>query len=123
MKKVVVVEDDLRNMKLFRVLLRTIPNIEVYEAWDGIKGLELIKEIKPDLIILDIKLPSLSGIEICRKLRALIKFRDTPIIAATAFAMEEDEERILDAGFNTYISKPLNTKKFKAIVKAHLELD
>ncbi len=109
-------------MKLFRAILKLIPDLEIYEESKGNLGLELIKSGEPDLIILDIQLPEMNGIEICSELRKLDKFKDTPIIAVTSFAMKGDKERILKAGFNQYVSKPIKVKEFREIVKRYLNL-
>ena len=116
-KKIYLVEDNEKNMKLFKAILNKMEDIELFTEMEGDKGLELIKTGSPDLIILDIQLPKLSGIEICRELRKLKKFRETKIIAITAFAMKGDEERILNAGFNNYLSKPIKINEFRQTVK------
>jgi len=122
LKNVYVIEDNEKNMKLFRAILKLIPDLEIYEESKGNLGLELIKSGEPDLIILDIQLPEMNGIEICSELRKLDKFKDTPIIAVTSFAMKGDKERILKAGFNQYVSKPIKVKEFREIVKRYLNL-
>lgn len=116
-KKVYVVEDNEKNMKLFRAILKTIPEIEIVEETNGSQAFESIKTNKPDLIILDIQLPEMSGIEICTELRKIEKFKNTRIVAVTSFAMKGDKERILQAGFNKYISKPININEFRQIVQ------
>ena len=81
----------------------------------------LIKSGNPDLIILDIQLPEMSGIDICKKLKELKKFKDIPMIAVTSFAMKGDKDRILSAGFSEYISKPINVNEFRELVKDYLK--
>jgi CheY-like chemotaxis protein len=120
-KKVVVIEDDRKNMKLFEAILLKIPNLTLIKEVDGKRGLELIKTESPDLIILDIRLPNLNGIEICKEVRKLNRFKEIPIIAITAYAMKGDEKRILKAGFTKYLSKPLNVKGFRKIIFELLE--
>ena len=122
MKNVYVVEDNEKNMKLFRAILKTIPEIEVFEESQGDLGFELIKSSNPDLIILDIQLPEMNGIEICSELKKIDKFKNIPFIAVTSFAMKGDKERILSAGFNDYISKPIKVQEFRDIVKSYLKL-
>ena len=119
-KSVYVIEDNEKNMKLFRAILKLIPDVEVFEETSGELGLELIKSGNPDLIILDIQLPEISGIDTCIELRKIEKFKETPIIAVTSFAMKGDKERILSAGFNEYISKPINVNEFRELVKRYL---
>ncbi len=121
LKKILVVEDDLKNMKLFIAILKMIPNIQIISEEKGDRAVDLIKNEKPDLIILDIQLPGKSGIEICKELRMLEAFKTLPLIAVTAFAMKGDKERILDAGFTSYISKPINIQNFKELINNFLK--
>jgi len=121
LKKIYVIEDNEKNMKLFRAILKLIPDVEIYEETRGDLGFELIKSGEPDLIILDIQLPELDGVEICKKLRKIEKFKNVPMIAVTSFAMKGDKERILNAGFNEYISKPIRVQEFRELVKSYLD--
>jgi CheY-like chemotaxis protein len=116
MKNVYVIEDNEKNMKLFRAILKLIPNVEIFEETRGDLGFELIKSGDPDLVILDIQLPEMNGIEICRELRKNEKFKEIPIIAVTSFAMKGDKDRILAAGFDRYISKPIKVQEFRELV-------
>jgi len=115
-RKIVIVEDNERNMKLFKAILKVIPNVQIFSAVDGNAGADLIRSVKPDLIILDIHLPTRSGIDICIEFRNLENYKDTPIIAVTSFAMKGDQERIMSAGFNNYISKPIKIVQFREMV-------
>jgi len=115
-KKIYLIEDNEKNMKLFKAIFNKMQDIELFTEMEGVKGLELIKSGNPDLVILDIQLPNLSGIDICRELRKLKKFQETKFIAVTAFAMKGDEERILNAGFNCYLSKPIKINEFRQTV-------
>ena len=119
-KNVYVIEDNEKNMKLFRAILKLIPDVEIFEETSGDLGLELIKSGNPDLIILDIQLPEMSGMDICIELRKIEIFKEIPIIAVTSFAMKGDKERILSAGFNEYISKPIKVNDFRELVKKYL---
>ena len=116
-KTVVIVEDNEKNMKLFLDILNTLPELEIFSETSGDRGLELIKNSNADLIILDIQLPVINGIEICQELRKLDKFKNVPIVALTAFAMKGDKERILEAGFSHYISKPVRAMEFRKKVQ------
>ncbi|MCK4479132.1 MAG: response regulator [Candidatus Lokiarchaeota archaeon] len=120
-KNVYVIEDNEKNMKLFRAILKLIPEVEIFEETRGDLGLELVKSGNPNLVILDIQLPEISGIDICTELRKIEKFKEIPIIAVTSFAMKGDKERILSAGFNEYISKPIKVKEFREMVKSYLK--
>ncbi len=119
-KNVYVVEDNEKNMKLFRAILKLIPDVEIFEETRGDLGLELVKSGNPDLVILDIQLPEISGIDICTELRKSDQFKEIPIIAVTSFAMKGDKERILSAGFNEYVSKPIKVNDFRELVKKYL---
>ncbi len=119
-KRVYVIEDNAKNMKLFKAILNLIPDIEIFEEVQGNTGFELIKSSEPDLIILDIQLPEMSGIEICTELRKIDRFKDIPIIAVTSFAMKGDKERILSAGFTTYVSKPIRVAEFRELISQYI---
>ncbi len=116
-KNIFIIEDNERNMRLFKAVLKIIPDVEIYSETNGVAGLELIKSNNPDIIILDIQLPDKGGIEICSELRKIEKFKETPIIAVTSFAMKGDEERIMSAGFTEYIPKPIKVAEFRELVK------
>lgn len=110
-KKILIVEDNELNLKLFRDLLGA-HGFETFETKDGLNVPSLVREIKPDLILMDIQLPEISGFDITRNLKAEADLREIPIIAVTAFAMKDDEERILKAGCEAYISKPISIIPF-----------
>lgn len=116
-KKVYVVEDNEKNMKLFKAILKLIPDLEIFTETRGDLGLELIKSGDPDLIILDIQLPELSGLDITKELRKIEKFKKVPIIAVTSFAMKGDKERILEAGVDKYVPKPIKVQEFRELIK------
>ena len=118
MKKIAVVEDNRKNLELFKAVLGMIPNLEIFTADNGKDGLELIKSEEPDIILLDIQLPDMNGTDICKELRKIDKFKSTPIIAVTSFAMKGDKERIIESGFNDYISKPLNILDFRKKIQS-----
>ena len=122
MKNVYIVEDDLKNMKLFKAILNQFPGISIFAEVEGESGLKKIKSGDPDLILLDIRLPKMNGIEICKELRKIDRFKKIPIIAVTAYAMTGDEQRILDAGFDEYIEKPIRVNKFKDTISQYLSL-
>jgi len=118
-KKIMIVEDNPSNLKLFKLILEPV-NCEIVEAHDGIEALEVATESKPDIILMDIQIPRMDGLEVTRKLREMETFADIPIIALTAFAMERDEKAGLEAGCNDYITKPFNTTNFLEILKRYL---
>jgi CheY-like chemotaxis protein len=120
-KKIYIVEDNLKNLKLFKAVLNQLEEVELYTETRGELGLELIKSGDPDLIILDIKLPEISGIDIIKELQKIEKFKETPIIAVTSYALKGDKEKILEAGFTEYISKPIKIKAFKHVINSYLK--
>jgi len=106
---VVLIEDNERNRYLTTFLLKKY-GYQVFEAVDGPSGIELVRQIKPDLILLDIQLPGMDGYAIAQELtRNLV---DIPIVAVTSYAMAGDRERILAAGCAGYIEKPINPETF-----------
>ena len=106
-KKILVVEDneDTREILLYR--LKSMGNYEVLLASDGKEALEMATKTKPDLIIMDLKMPVMDGWEATKALRQTDWGKDLPVIALTAQAMERDEEKALSAGCNDYIAKPI----------------
>lgn len=113
--KVMIVEDNPQNMKLIEILLRD-KSYNLLKACDGEEALDMATREQPDLIVMDMQLPKMSGVEVTRRLRQMPVFRQTPIIALTAFAMKGDKERFLEAGCNAYISKPINTRELPTII-------
>lgn len=110
-KTVLVVEDNPLNMRLFHDLLQTQGHL-VLQATNGMQGWELAQEHHPDLILMDIHLPDVLGLEVTKWLKNDVVLRTIPVIAVTAFAMKGDEELILDSGCDGYISKPISVPKF-----------
>ncbi len=110
-KSVLIVEDNPQNMKLFRDILQA-NGYSTIEAVDGKQGVEFAIAYKPTLILMDIMLPVLNGFEAVQILRADAKTKAIPVIALTSHAMLGDKEKILKAGFNVYITKPINVREF-----------
>ena len=113
-------EDNEVNMRLVKLTLKN-QSYDFIEATNGEDAIELAKDREPDLIILDIQLPKMDGYEVARTLKASETLNHIPIIGLTAHAMKGDEERVLDAGCNAYVSKPLDTNQFRALVRSFLE--
>ena len=118
--RILVVEDNAKNMKLFRDVL-VAKGYRTLEATTGREAVELAGEHGPDLVLMDIQLPDIDGIEALGRLRADDRTASVPIIALTAQAMEGDRERFLAAGFDGYVSKPVNIAEFVATVKRYCE--
>jgi two-component system cell cycle response regulator DivK len=116
--QVLVVEDNERNMKLFRDVLRA-SGFRTLEATTGERAVELVLEHRPDLVLMDIQLPDIDGVEALGRLRADDRFASVPVLALTAQAMDGDRERFLAAGFDGYLSKPVDIADFVATVKRY----
>jgi len=114
-EKVLIVEDNSQNMKLLEMLLRP-RGYHLLKAADGEEALEVATRERPDLIVMDIQLPKLSGLEVTKKLRQMPAFSRTPIIALTAYAMKGDREKFIRAGCNAYLSKPVNTRELLRVL-------
>ena len=115
-KKILIVEDSDRDRRLIRMVLDSQGH-DLLEAADGKQGLALALKEKPDLIVMDVRLPEMNGLEVAGKLKATPGFEHIPIIAVTAYAMQGDEDMVLEAGYNIYMSKPINIKELIKQVK------
>ena len=118
-KKVLIVEDNELNMKLFHDLLEAHGH-ETVQTRDGYEALELAREHKPDLILMDIQLPEVSGLDVTRWLKDEEALADIPVIAVTAFAMKGDEQKILEGGCEGYISKPISVNEFMEVIQRYI---
>lgn len=118
-KTVLIVEDNELNMKLFNDLLEA-HGYGTIKTREAAKVLDLAREHKPDLILMDIQLPEISGLDLIRWLKEADDLKAIPIIAVTAFAMKGDEDRIRATGCEDYISKPISVVPFLETVKKHL---
>lgn len=118
-KLVLIVEDNDLNMKLFHDLLEA-HGYDVVGAREGVDAVSLARAHHPDLILMDIQLPEVSGLEVIKWLKEDEELRSIPVIAVTAFAMKGDEEKIRRAGCEDYVSKPIAVAKFVETVKRFL---
>ena len=118
-EKVLVVEDTPLNMELFRDLLEMAGYV-IYEATDAPQAVELARQEKFDLILMDIQLPGMDGLAATKIIKEESMNKDTPIVALTAYAMKGDQEKIEAAGCNGYVTKPINTKEFAQSVAGFL---
>lgn len=119
-KKVLIVEDNELNMKLFHDLLEA-HGYETLQTKDGMEALTLAREHHPDLILMDIQLPEVSGLEVTKWIKEDDTLRSIPVVAVTAFAMKGDEEKIREGGCEAYIAKPISVVTFIETVKQFLE--
>ena len=120
-KKVLIVEDNELNMKLFHDLLDS-QGYETLQTREGLQAMALARQHRPDLILMDIQLPEISGLEVTKWLKDDEDLAHIPVVAVTAFAMKGDEERIRQGGCEAYISKPISVMTFLDTVRKHLGL-
>ena len=118
-KTVMIVEDNELNMKLFNDLLEA-KGYRTVKTRNGMEAMDLARQHHPDLILMDIQLPEVSGLEIIKWLKEDDDLHPIPIIAVTAFAMKGDEERIRQGGCEAYISKPISVVNFLETVKSYI---
>ena len=118
-KRILIVEDNELNMKLLNDVLEAY-GYEIVKTGRGAAVLELARQHKPDLVLMDIQLPDVSGLEAVRQLKGDPQTRVIPVIAVTAFAMAGDERRALDSGCDGYIAKPIILRDFLATVEKFL---
>jgi two-component system cell cycle response regulator DivK len=117
-ERILVVEDNDKNMKLFRdILIAT--GYRTLEATTGGEAIELATAQTPDLVLMDIQMPDVDGVEALRRLRADSRTAAIPVLAVTAQAMQGDRERFLAKGFDGYLSKPVNVREFIGTVREH----
>lgn len=119
-KTVLVVEDNELNMKLFHDLLEA-HGINTIELRSGKDVLDVARQNKPDLILMDIQLPEVSGLDVTKWLKADDELKSIPVIAVTAFAMKGDEQKIREGGCEDYISKPISVTHFMEVVQKYLK--
>src|SRR4029079_16317468 len=118
-KTVLIVEDNELNMKLFHDLLAA-HGYETIQTRNGLEALELARRHRPALILMDIQLPEVSGLEVTKWIKEDDELRSIPVVAISAFAMKGDEERIRSGGCEAYLSKPISVGKFIETVKAYI---
>ncbi len=120
MQKILIVEDNIDNMDLLEAMLEA--NYKILKAFDGKAALRIIKSEIPNIILMDISLPKMDGVEVLKRIKLEKEFKSIPIIALTAHAMAGDEKKYLDIGFNGYISKPITDEnKLFTIIANHLK--
>jgi two-component system cell cycle response regulator DivK len=114
-RKILIVEDDPRSLKMIRMTLRPY-GYSLLEATDGEEALKVARSDKPDLIIMDLRLPKVSGLEVTRQLRQMSDLNHISIIAITAYAMKGDKEKAISAGCDAYVAKPINTRELPRLI-------
>jgi len=119
MSRILIAEDNAVNRELLRELLEIL-DCSVREACNGQEALEMIEQEQPDLLLLDISMPVLDGFATVKRIRENPKLSALPVLAVTAYAMRGDQEKILNSGFDGYLSKPINPKSLAAALDSHL---
>jgi two-component system, cell cycle response regulator DivK len=119
-KRVLIVDDNVTNLKLITCLLAT-ESCDVITATSAEHALELLRDNRPDLLLLDLQLPDMDGLELTRILRADPVLASLPIVAVTAYAMKGDEERARAAGVDSYVTKPIAKDEFRRVVSMFLK--
>jgi two-component system, cell cycle response regulator DivK len=117
-RRILVIEDNEKNLKLVRDILE-YSGYEVVAAKTGEDGVDAAFHCAPDLVLMDLQLPGIDGVEALRQLRETSSI-DVPVVAVTAFAMRDDRQRVLDAGFDGYLEKPISVRDFPAQVRAFI---
>jgi two-component system cell cycle response regulator DivK len=118
--RILVVEDNPKNMKLVRDVLE-FSGYEVIEATSGEDGVRLAEEGRPHLILMDLQLPGIDGAEALRQIRVASDGRHVPVVAVTAFVMDEDKTRAFASGFDGYLAKPIDVRRFPEQVRHFLD--
>ena len=122
MKKILIAEDNAVNRELLRELLE-MRGYDVTEACDGQEALQKIAETQPDILLLDLSMPVLDGFGTVQKIRENSQLNSLPVLAVTAYAMRGDREKILNSGFNGYLSKPINPNALDQELERLLDKD
>jgi two-component system cell cycle response regulator DivK len=120
MKTILIVEDNEKNMKLVRDILRHNGH-ETIEAATGDEGVRLAVAKRPDLVLMDIQLPDIDGIEALRRIRDVRELDTVPVIAVSASVMPDDQQKIVTSGFDAFVTKPINLQQFLETVKRFLD--
>ncbi len=121
-KSILVVEDNALNMKLIRAVLR-FSGHEILEASDGESAIDIARAQAPDLILMDVQLPRMSGLEAVEVLKDDPTTNAIPVVAMTAYALRGDREKILESGCDGYVSKPIDTRTLPGVLAEYLGVD
>lgn len=119
MKKILIIDDNEKNRKLFKVILES-HGYETIEADNGKEGIRLARESQHHLVLMDIQMPGMDGIEATKILKSEDETAGIPVIAATSYAMKGDREKFLAAGFTDYVSKPVNVNEFISMIDKYV---
>jgi two-component system cell cycle response regulator DivK len=118
-EKILIVDDNELNVRLFSVILQT-RGYELRSAVDALEAIALLPHFRPELILMDIQLPGMDGLELTRRIKADPLTRDIVVVAVTAYAMKGDEQRARAAGCDGYVTKPIDTRALPIVIAEHL---
>ncbi len=118
MRRILIVDDEETNQRLLQAILEA-KGYETLQAYDGAEGVKIAKESQPDLILMDIQVPEIDGIEAFKILQSELLTRNIPVIALTSYAMSGDREKFLSLGFKDYIAKPISIPEFVELVNSY----
>lgn len=119
---VIFVEDDLDTQRLVKWVLESTKRYDVITAKDGVSGLDLVQQHRPALVLLDLDVPLLNGMEVARRILADPDLKQIPLIAVSASVMQQEHQRCLNEGFAAFIEKPFDINSFRQIVDKHIML-
>ncbi len=119
-RTVLIVEDNEQNLELLQVYMEDLPGVRVLTANNGLEAMEQVKEQPPDLMLLDIMMPKMSGFEVCKRIKADPRTRDITVVMVTALNETSDIERAAECGTDDYLSKPIDRKAMVNLVKSLL---
>jgi CheY-like chemotaxis protein len=122
-RKILYVEDDYHNFLLVQRTLSVMPQVTVINAPEAETGLEMARTENPDLILVDVQLPGMNGIDMTRELKADARIAHIPVVALTANVMKGERERALDAGCADFVAKPFSLRPFRQLVAKYLGID
>jgi two-component system cell cycle response regulator DivK len=118
-KIILIIDDNPLNLKLISLILE-LEHHKIFTAGNAEEALDILKKIKPDLILMDLQMPGMDGLQLTQQLKSQPQYKNVLIVALTAYAMVGDKERALAAGCDGYISKPIDTKRFPEVVADYL---
>ena len=122
-RRILYVEDDFHNFLLVQRTLSVLPDVEVFNAATADQGLEMARDQKPDLILVDVHLPGMDGMEMTRRLKADDEIAHIPVVALTANVMKGERERALEAGCADFVAKPFSLRPFRELVAKYLGIE
>ena len=119
--KVLVVDDNLQNLELLQAYLEDLPEVTIVSATDGVEAIQKVAQERPDLVLLDIMMPKMSGFEVCKQIKANPETRHIQVVMVTALSETGDIERATECGTDDYLTKPIDRKALVELVRTMLQ--